>query len=229
LWFGTHRVSDSTVEQTAECRLITLDTYCSHHNVSPDFLKIDTEGSDFKIIKGATQVLKSVLAIRCEVHFQEVYKQAPLFDDIFGYLISNRFQLANLDYDGRGTPSSYFCPNPNKFGFISGVEAVFIRRHEEIELFSVAKKKKLILFCFLNNLEDLAHSILSTIDFKTRSNLSNDLIWIEIKREFCLSARKLLYAPGDSYLRAIDDYSRFFGENFPERHEFFESEFLNPP
>lgn len=37
----------------------TLDAYCLLHNIKPDFLKIDVEGNELKLLKGAINVLKN--------------------------------------------------------------------------------------------------------------------------------------------------------------------------
>ncbi|MDD5571301.1 MAG: FkbM family methyltransferase [Bacteroidales bacterium] len=36
----------------------TLDSYCSRHNIKPDFLKIDVEGNELKIFLGGVETLK---------------------------------------------------------------------------------------------------------------------------------------------------------------------------
>ena len=36
----------------------TLDSYCSRRNIEPDFIKIDVEGNELKILKGGIETLK---------------------------------------------------------------------------------------------------------------------------------------------------------------------------
>lgn len=227
-WFQNHRSSDGVIESTKIYELTTLDNFCNIENIYPDFLKIDTEGYDYRIIKGGKIILESVIAIRCEVQFQEVFEKAETFADIYALLSQSGFQLANLDYDGRGVPKSYFCPNLSKYGVMVGSEAVFIRNYNFLKSLPVNKKIIAILFCFLNNLEDTAYQILIEMSENEKNKINQDPIWNEIKRQYCLCARKFLYFPGDNYIKATKDFTMIFDSKFPERHEFYESNYLNP-
>lgn len=229
LWYGINRPSDAIIESTKLCPLTTLDKFVLDQKIKPDFLKVDTEGYDFRILKGAETLLKTILAIRCEVSFAEQFEGAETFSYLYNYLTGNGFQLANFEYDGRGVPVSYFCPNPSRYGFISGGEAVFVKSLIEIRKLSVPQRAKLILFGFFNNLEDLSHRLLLEVSDEEQNILKDFPIWSEIERQYCLSARKLMYIPGDSYNRAVKDFQNVFQKKFPEKHHFFESEFLNPP
>lgn len=51
--------------------------------IIPDFIKIDTQGSEYEIIKGASQTLKrSAPLVIAETWVEEVYKGAPLAQDV---------------------------------------------------------------------------------------------------------------------------------------------------
>lgn len=46
-------------ESTAiEVQTTTIDTYCEEHNVIPTFIKIDTEGAEWKVLRGAQHILE---------------------------------------------------------------------------------------------------------------------------------------------------------------------------
>ena len=227
-WFQKKRSSDVVIESTKSYELTTLDKFCSKEKIYPDFLKIDTEGYDYRIIKGGKIILESVIAIRCEVQFQEIFEKAESFADMNNLLMQSGFHLANLDYDGRGVPKSYFCPNLSKYGLLIGSEAVFIRNYDFLNSLPANKKILAILFCFLNNLEDTAYQLLIEMHENEKKVITQDPIWSEIKRQYCLCARKFLYVPGDNYTRAIKDFFMIFDSIFPERHDFYESNFLNP-
>jgi len=72
--------------------VITLDEYCRKHNVSPQFIKIDVEGNEQRVLKGAINTLtrfKPSLLMECEVrHIGENEMKT-----IFG-------ELDNMGYDG---------------------------------------------------------------------------------------------------------------------------------
>ena len=54
----------------------TVDSMCERHSVSPNFLKIDVEGAELSVLKGAEQVLKNTKALMVEVsrNHKEVFE-----------------------------------------------------------------------------------------------------------------------------------------------------------
>lgn len=65
-----NQISKVTVE------VKTVDSICEQHSVSPSFLKIDAEGSELSVLKGAKQVLQNARALMVEVslNHKEVFK-----------------------------------------------------------------------------------------------------------------------------------------------------------
>jgi FkbM family methyltransferase len=64
-------VEFSTAHKSEEIRvlLVTLDSYLSEHNLpDPRCVKIDAEGAEIRILKGAKQVLSSNADLICELH-----------------------------------------------------------------------------------------------------------------------------------------------------------------
>ena len=232
-WFGVHRNQDSKINERVEYTLTTLHQYTSQTSIFPDFLKIDTEGMDLKVLRGSIEfnepvsgnMLEKVLAISCEVYFEEVFEDTPLFGEIHSFLLDHGFKLANLAYEGKGIPTSYFCPNPNYFGIISGGEATYIKSFEGL---STLSKQKLALFCFNNRLEDYALLILKDLIAIDDNSFRENKLWLELKREFALSAKKLMYQPGNSFQKAKIDFELIFKSIFPEMHHFFEDDEYNP-
>ena len=47
---------------------LTLDSYVSQHGLRPRYVKIDTEGAEIRILKGAVNLLSSDAEIICELH-----------------------------------------------------------------------------------------------------------------------------------------------------------------
>lgn len=63
----------------------------------PDFIKVDAEGADLEILKGAEPYLReSCLGVFVEVSFTERHKGAPFFGDTDAYLRSLDFMLMDL-------------------------------------------------------------------------------------------------------------------------------------
>jgi FkbM family methyltransferase len=67
----------------------TLDSY----NLDPDFIKIDTQGSELDILMGAKKSLKSTLCVQIEVEFEELYDGQPLFNDVNLFMLGQGFYL----------------------------------------------------------------------------------------------------------------------------------------
>ena len=72
-------------------KVITLDTFCKDHNLHTiDLLKIDVEGNEINVLKGATSMISknSVKAILVECDFNKEDKQHTYFFEIFSFLNS---------------------------------------------------------------------------------------------------------------------------------------------
>jgi FkbM family methyltransferase len=68
-----------------------------------DYLKIDVQGAELKVLSGAPRLLENVSAVHLEVEFGEVYLGQPLFSDIDLYLRSAGFELIDLFEPGYDT------------------------------------------------------------------------------------------------------------------------------
>jgi hypothetical protein len=88
--------------------MITLDKLFSTQESNipkPDFLSIDTQGSEYEVLQGAQNALdSSVLAVHCEVEFCPLYKEQKLFSDIFNLLNSQHFQFVQFTRLGNLSP-----------------------------------------------------------------------------------------------------------------------------
>ena len=229
-WFGVTRQSDGVVESATEAEIRRMDDWCSETGIYPDFLKIDTEGYDYLVLEGAEFVIKDkLLGIRCEVYFQETFIGVNQFDDIFSFLKKHKYILANLDYDGKGSPQSYFCPKA-RFGLLTVSEAVFIRDEDFYMQLNPVRFLKAIIFLFLNNLEDLALLyIKKRLElFTSESLLDNVELVTTIEKLFLLSVKDLQYQPGSNFDLAKKDFHEIFKKPYPDMHKFYESDFLNP-
>ena len=61
-----------------------------------DFLSVNTEGSEYAILKGAKQSLKNIVAIETEINFIDRFKNSKLFSDIDQLLRDNGFIWAGV-------------------------------------------------------------------------------------------------------------------------------------
>ena len=76
----------------------SLDAILPQHGVSDvDFLKLDTQGSEYDILKGADRWLEeSLLGLKVEVEFIEMYVGQPLFQDVDSLMRGKNFNLMDL-------------------------------------------------------------------------------------------------------------------------------------
>jgi len=63
-----------------------------------DFLSINTEGSEYAILKGAKRSIKNIVAVETEINFIDRYKNSKLFSDIDQLLKDNGFIWAGINY-----------------------------------------------------------------------------------------------------------------------------------
>ena len=95
---------------------------------APDFLSIDTQGSELDILKGGKSALNNIVGIQVEVEFIELYKNQPFFTDIHDYLLNCGFQFMDLDFK-RGSNVNLKIPLRGKRPIIYG-DALFLKHPE---------------------------------------------------------------------------------------------------
>jgi len=85
---------DSVITTSA----ITLDHFITDKNAVIDYLKIDTQGSELKILRGAEKLLneKRINVLKIEVSTIAVYQDQVLFSDIDIYLRHKGYILVDL-------------------------------------------------------------------------------------------------------------------------------------
>lgn len=82
-------------------KIIKLDDYAKKNHIDKiDVLKIDTQGFEDKVLRGARKLLKEnrIKLIQLELIFSEVYENSLQFYDVEKLLIPNNYRLvANLN------------------------------------------------------------------------------------------------------------------------------------
>ena len=88
---------------------------------------------------------------------------------------------------------------------------------------------KAALFLFLNDASDVAFFLLQkSINKGLNIPFNNSKLTNLLKYEFCHVSYPLKNLPGDRFIKAKEDYQKLFAEPFPDLHNFYESELLNP-
>lgn len=86
----------SRLDHTLKLKIQTLDHYCTEQNIKKiNLLKIDTQGYEFEILKGARNMLTegNIDLILMEIIFSEMYVGIPPFDQIYSFLTSHGYKL----------------------------------------------------------------------------------------------------------------------------------------
>lgn len=83
----------STVAKTTEVQTRRLDDVFDE---DVHFLKLDVQGGELDVLKGAVGLLTKVLVIHTEVEFYPMYQDQPLFDDVSRFLLEHGFELFDL-------------------------------------------------------------------------------------------------------------------------------------
>lgn len=78
--------------EVIEVETDTLENICQERNINNiDFIHLDVQGAELKVLKGAGDILKTVKAIWLEVESVELYKEQPLNKDIEIFMNDNNF------------------------------------------------------------------------------------------------------------------------------------------
>lgn len=110
--------------KTTDIETVTLDAYFKNKKLKKNiFLKIDTQGAEELILKGAKNILKDILVIHVETFFDPLYKNQTLFENIYELLTKQGFR-----YMG-DAQESYFYP---RFGPPEITNSVFINSKLDI-------------------------------------------------------------------------------------------------
>ena len=78
--------------------LVTMDDWCAENSFEDiDVIKLDTQGSELDVLRGAKQTLETASVVQTEVEFNPMYDGQPLFGDVDRFLRERGFVLWHLD------------------------------------------------------------------------------------------------------------------------------------
>jgi FkbM family methyltransferase len=91
--------------QTITVSTTTLESIFNEHGLQKvDLLKLDCQGAELAILRGAGSRLGDIQAVFTEVSFDPVYERAPLFGELHSFLREAGFILSGLSgFSGQGT------------------------------------------------------------------------------------------------------------------------------
>ncbi|MEO0924709.1 MAG: FkbM family methyltransferase [Cyanobacteria bacterium J06643_13] len=91
---------------TNEVEIITLDDYATAQATSPTFLKIDVEGYETEVMKGATEILKTRPKLEIEIHTEILSRYDTSVAEIFELIDINSYQTW-IQWDDETEPQPF--------------------------------------------------------------------------------------------------------------------------
>jgi FkbM family methyltransferase len=136
--------------RTETLETVTIDAMVSGSNgriPPPDFLSLDTQGSELEILTGAPMSVDSALAVVCEVEFVPLYEGQPLAGDVLNFMQAKGFVFCGFSEILHG---SYHRAPVGLRGKTCPVttDALFFKRPERVA--ESLRRKKLAFFALIN-------------------------------------------------------------------------------
>jgi len=85
-----------TIAVQVETLAAALPSLNEKYGFKRPFLKMDTQGFDLQVAKGAGDKLPTFLGIQSEVSFGTIYSKTPMFDEVVAYYQSQGFTISRL-------------------------------------------------------------------------------------------------------------------------------------
>jgi FkbM family methyltransferase len=212
----TQKVFASTLNQEFEAK-------------SVDYIKIDTEGTELKILEGGDHILDDALGLVVEISFHKIRQEQPMFGDFQNFLEKFNFELLNMNYNGRGASVSEFSM-PDKYGWLLGADCVFVKNIEVVRNRfkkdkDVGVLAKYVLFFLINNASDVGVKYL--LDFIQEFDIKfyeyDSALVSAIQKNIDKLFKDLQYLPYCDIKKLQATYYTIFNKPMKIRHEYFEN------
>lgn len=89
-------LSVATLASTQTVQLRRLDVWCADERLNVDALKLDVQGAELDVLRGAEEQLRHIVMVESEVVFNPMYRDQPLFGDVDQFLRARGFVLWRL-------------------------------------------------------------------------------------------------------------------------------------
>jgi FkbM family methyltransferase len=129
--------NDYSVVEVRNVAVHTLDSILENRDTPekppyPDFLSLDTQGSELAILKGAERTLRDhCLALATEIEFHPMYQGQPLFSDMFNFALNHGFHFVGFTYL-QEISSNRLPIGARANGFVAFGDALFLRSIESV-------------------------------------------------------------------------------------------------
>ncbi len=96
-------------------------------DIQVDFVKLDIQGGELFALKGMQKNLPSCLGLEIEVEFSRLYREQPLFGEVYDYLNDFGFEFIDFTNLCRWERNSY-----NSYGQCTFGDGLWLRSLEEV-------------------------------------------------------------------------------------------------
>jgi len=108
IFFSKKQSSKLYPLQRIDINIKTIDLICKENNYKPTFIKIDVEGAEYKVIKGATKILEFVNIIMIEIRKDNLELFELLESNNFIPLNDNGEKISYSELDKSTTNNQFF-------------------------------------------------------------------------------------------------------------------------
>lgn len=139
-----------------------------------DYIKIDVQGAELGVLRGAVNVLKHAVVVEAEAEFVPMYKDQPLFGDVDAFMRAHGFLLHGLSGPaGRAFRPLVFNNNPSdKVNQVLWTDGIWVKDFTRFSILSPEELLKLaVIVNDMYNSIDLAAYALQFYDAKTNKGL----------------------------------------------------------
>jgi FkbM family methyltransferase len=129
--------NENKVVEVRDVMIRSLDTLVREGkvpgNLMPDFISLDTQGSELDILRGADATLRDhCIALATEIEFHPMYEGQALFSGIFDFALRHGFYFAGFTYLQEISPKRMPVGARAK-GFLAFGDALFLRRIDSVK------------------------------------------------------------------------------------------------
>ncbi len=189
------------VVKKIDISLTTIDLIASEYNIEMDYMKLDTQGYELEILKGARNSLRKTIMLEVEIEYSEMYKGQPLFFDVVKYLDEIGFQLLDLSkVYWRSKKSKLFYNTKGRLVF---GDALFIKKdliNTKVPLKDLKTFYKLftllLIYGYFESAEDILENNFSILEKEEYQYLSEKLSEID---EILLQEKNFYGFSSDKY------------------------------
>lgn len=91
--------ANAGTEDLVPVRSIALDDYCATNKLIPEFVKIDVEGAEMKVLKGMKRLLAGPVKLLIEIHEKDLRQFDSSKEEVLAFLSENQFSIQVIGND----------------------------------------------------------------------------------------------------------------------------------